>query len=61
MGRLFPDINIIKNLHQKPTEGELALLYFLWHKKIFFGCSSWWNYSILWRGSNREQSWISEE
>jgi len=29
MAKLFPDINTIKRLHQKPTEGELALLDFL--------------------------------
>jgi hypothetical protein len=29
MARLFPDINSIKNLHQKPTEGEIVLLDFL--------------------------------
>ena len=29
MAKLFPDINTIKNLHQKPTEGELVLLNFL--------------------------------
>lgn len=29
MARLFPDINTIKNLHQKPTEGEIVLLDFL--------------------------------
>jgi hypothetical protein len=29
MAKLFPDINTIKNLHQKPTEGELVILNFL--------------------------------
>jgi len=29
MAKLFPDIKTIKNLHQKPTEGELVLLDFL--------------------------------
>lgn len=29
MARLYPDINTIKILHQKPTEGELVLLGFL--------------------------------
>ncbi|MEP2279736.1 AAA family ATPase [Maribacter sp.] len=29
MAKLFPDIKTIKNLHQKPTEGELVLLNFL--------------------------------
>lgn len=29
MAKLFPDINTIKRLHQKPSEGELALLDFL--------------------------------
>jgi len=29
MAKLYPDINTIKRLHQKPTEGELALIDFL--------------------------------
>lgn len=29
MAKLFPDLNTIQRLHQKPTEGELVLLTFL--------------------------------
>jgi hypothetical protein len=32
MAKLFPDIKTIKNLHQKPTEGEIVLLDFLEEK-----------------------------
>lgn len=29
MAKIYPDIDTIRNLHQKPTDGELVLLNFL--------------------------------
>ena len=29
MAIIFPDRNVIENLHQKPTDGEITLLNFL--------------------------------